>query len=551
MNRQYPISYRPTTMAPNAMITTPHYLASQAGMKVLQEGGNAIEAAIAAASTIGVVYPHMNGIGGDNFWLIYNAREKELTALNGSGRSGENATTHFYQSKGLQKIPSRGALAANTVPGAVAGWNKAFDYSSTRLNGSFHWDQLLQTAIHYAKEGFPVTPSQEHWTSVNLDDSDDEFRHLQRFSEFKKIFTKPSGLSYHAGEVMKQTDLALTLEAIAKEGSGIFYSGEWAKRMVADLQSQGGLLTYNDFVSHQSDWVEPISVNYRGYRVYNLPPNTQGFASLSILNILNQFDLPSIEEGSVEYYHLLIEAIKLAFEDRDQYLTDPDFSCIPVEELLSEKRGKDLATKILFTQSKNLEKQLDPKGDTVWLGVVDKEGNAVSMIQSIYHEYGSGIIPKGTGMVLQNRGSFFSLDHNHVNCLQPRKRTYHTLNPAMLFKGNQPYLVYGTMGGEGQPQTQAALVTRILDYHYPVQAAIEAPRWLYGRTWGAESNSVKIEGRVPQNVVGSLEEKGHQVERLQDFTDVMGHAGVIKIDPDSKIKYGGADPRGDGAALGY
>ncbi|WP_160723006.1 gamma-glutamyltransferase [Bacillus sp. USDA818B3_A] len=551
MQTQTHWSHRPTTMAPNAMITTPHYLASQAGMKVLQEGGNAVEAAIAAASTIGVVYPHMNGIGGDNFWLIYNANNKELMGLNSSGRSGENAAIDFYQKQGLKKIPARGPLAANTVPGAVAGWEKAYQYSIAKMKGGISWEDLLGSAIHYAKEGFPVTPSQEYWTNINLDETDSQFRHLQRFSEFKKIFTKTSGFSYRFGEIIKQKDLALTLEGISKEGSSLFYKGEVAKAIVEDLKQYGGVLTYDDFVSHRSDWVQPLSVDYRGYGVYNLPPNTQGFASLSILNILNQFDLPSMEEGSADYYHLLIEATKLAFKDRDQYLTDPDFSHIPIDELLSVKRGIEFADKIDFTKSINLQKQLDPKGDTVWLGVVDRFGNAVSLIQSIYHEYGSGFIPKGTGIVLQNRGSFFSLDETHVNCLQPRKRTYHTLNPAMIFKGNQPFLVYGTMGGEGQPQTQAALVTRILDYHFPIQAAIEAPRWLYGRTWGSETNSVKMEGRIPHEIIKSLQLRGHQVEVAEDFTDLMGHAGVIKIDPDSRVKFGGADPRGDGAALGF
>jgi len=551
MNKHAHQSYRPTTMAPKAMITTPHYLASQAGMKVLQEGGNAVEAAIAAASTIGVVYPHMNGIGGDNFWLIYNSYNKELTGLNSSGRSGKKATISFYQQQGMNKIPARGALAANTVPGAAAGWEKAFHYSKTRMKGSFDRQQLLQSAIQYAKEGFPVTPSQEHWTRVNLDEKDDKLRHLQRFSEFTKVFLKSNGLSYHAGDLMKQPDLANTLAGIAQEGSTYFYQGELAKRMAEDLQLNGGLLTYQDFVSHQSDWVEPISVEYRGYNVYNLPPNTQGFASLSILNILNQFDLPSLEEGTADYYHLLIEATKLAFEDRDNYLTDPDFFDIPIKELLSVKRGRELAEKIKFTQAFTRQKQLDPKGDTVWLGVVDEYGNAVSLIQSIYHEFGSGFIPKGTGVILQNRGSFFSLDPNHINCLEPQKRTYHTLNPAMLFNGNQPYLIYGTMGGEGQPQTQAALVTRIIDYHFPIQSAIEAPRWLYGRTWGAESNTVKMEGRISKYVHETLQEKGHQLEAVEEFTDIMGHAGVIKIDQDTGIKYGGADPRGDGAALGF
>ncbi|WP_191090566.1 gamma-glutamyltransferase [Niallia endozanthoxylica] len=551
MNKSSKQSYRPTTMAPKAMITTPHYLASQAGLNVLQEGGNAVEAAIAAASTIGVVYPHMNGVGGDNFWLVYNKKKNELKALNSSGRSGEKASISFYKNQGYKKIPSRGALSANTVPGAVAGWEKAFQYSQAQMKGTFGWDQLLQTSIQYAKDGFPVTPSQEYWTNVNQDPYDNEFRHLQRFSEFQRIFTKSSGLAYRAGELMKQHDLALTLEGIASEGSSYLYQGELAKAISQGLQHHGGLLTYQDFRNHRSDWVDPISVRYRGYQVYNVPPNSQGFASLSILNIINNFDLSTIEEGSADYYHVLTEATKRAFSDRDQYLTDPDFSHIPLDELLSVKRGMDLADSIDFTRVKNVQKQLDPKGDTIWLGVVDQEGNAVSLIQSIYHEFGSGIIPKGTGIVLQNRGSFFSLDENHINSLQPKKRTYHTLNPAMLFKNDEPYLVYGTMGGEGQPQTQAALVTRILDYDFPIQAAIEAPRWLYGRTWGASSNSLKLEGRIDQDVVRDLQSRGHEVEILDDFTDVMGHAGAIKIDQNTGVKFGGADPRGDGAALGF
>ncbi len=325
MNKNAVRSYRATTMAPNAMITTPHYLASQAGMKVLQDGGNAVEAAIAAASTIGVVYPHMNGIGGDNFWLIYNAKNKELKALNSSGRSGEQATIDFYKNQKLNKIPARGVLAANTVPGAVAGWEQAYQYSNNSMTGKYHWKQLLQSAIYYAKEGFPVMPSQEYWTNVNLDATDGELRYLQRFSEFQKIFLKQNGLSYRAGELMKQSDLAITLEGIAQEGSGWFYRGEMANMIVDDLQKNGGLLTYSDFAHHSSDWVEPISVKYRGYTAYNVPPNSQGFASLSILNILNQLDVSYMEEGSADYYHVLTEATKLAFHDRDQWLTDPEF----------------------------------------------------------------------------------------------------------------------------------------------------------------------------------------------------------------------------------
>lgn len=540
------MQYRATTMGMNGMVTTPHYLASQAALKVLQQGGNAIEAAIAAASTIGVVYPHMNGIGGDNFWLIYNAHTQEMKALNASGRAGEQATIDFYKSRGYDKIPARGALAANTVPGAVKGWEDAYTYSQEHMNGTQRWAQLLDDAIQYARDGFPVTPSQQHWTEVNLE-PDEHFRALQRFEEFSTIYLQ-GGKPPEAGSVFKQEDLAYTLQRIAEDGAMYFYD-ELAKQVVEDLAAHGGVLTERDFREHTSSWVTPLTVNYRGYDAYNLPPNTQGIASLSILNILNHIDIASIPEGSAQYYHVLVEAIKRAFADRDRYVTDPEFVDIPTDELLSAQRGKELAATIDMTP-KELQ-PLDPKGDTVWFGIVDKDGNAVSFIQSIYHEFGSGFIPKGTGVLLQNRGSFFSLDEAHINALQPKKRTFHTLNPAMLLKDGQPCLVYGTMGGEGQPQTQAALVTRIIDYGMNVQEAIEAPRWLYGRTWGADSNTLKLESRIAQSVCDKLQQFGHDIEMMPPLTDVMGHAGAIWIDQQTAVKYGGTDPRSDGAAVGY
>lgn len=258
------------------------------------------------------------------------------------------------------------------------------------------------------------------------------------------------------------------------------------------------MLSLEDFKNHHADWVEPIHVNYRDTVAYNFPPNTQGMASLEILNVLNNFDVKSLGEGTADYYHVIIEATKQAFADRDKYLTDPEFSDIPLDYLLSKDHGKDQAKRISMEEAAIKVEPLDPKGDTIWLGVVDKDGNAVSLIQSIYHDFGSGIVPKGTGVILQNRGSFFSLDPNHVNALMPHKRTFHTLNPAMMLKNGKPYLVYGTMGGEGQPQTQAAIATRVVDFGMTPQEAINAPRWLYGRTWGKASNDLKMEGRIPE-----------------------------------------------------
>lgn len=533
----------------NGVVTTPHYLASQAGLEILQRGGNAIEAAIAAAATLTVVYPHMNSLGGDNFWLIYNAKTQEIKGLNASGRAGEKATIDFYQSQGYSQIPPRGYLAANTVPGVISGWDLAYKYAQETLDNSLPWQQLFVNAIHHAEVGFLASQNQTRWTEISLDD--DELFNLQRFSSFARTFLKSDGTIYRAGEIFRQPQLAASLKAIASQGAAEFYQGKIAQDIVADIEANGGILTLQDFARHTATWVEPISVKYRDYFAYNLPPNTQGMASLSILNILNNFDLKSIGEGTTDYYHLIVEATKQAFSDRDKYVSDPDFVDIPLGWLLSPERGKELAAQINLQQAASQVKPLDPKGDTIWLGVVDKDGNAVSLIQSIYYEFGTGIVAGDTGILLQNRGCFFSLDSQHVNCLQPQKRTFHTLNPAMLFQDRKPYLVYGTMGGEGQPQTQAAIVTRIVDFGFDVEAAISAPRWLQGRTWGVATNELKIEGRVAQNIIRELSDRGHSVKVVEDYTDVMGHAGAILIDPETNRKSGAADPRSDGAAVGY
>jgi len=539
-------------IAVNGAVTTPHYLASQAALAVLRDGGNAVDAAIAAAATLAVVYPQMNTLGGDNFWLIYNAKTKEVRALNASGRSGAKATIDFYKSKGFSKIPSRGYYAANTVPGAVSGWDAAYRYSHASMsNKGLPWSKLFDSAILYAKDGFPVTPSLARWEEININPNDNEFRNLQRFDGFRQTYLKADGSAYKVGEAMKLPDLAHSLQLIAKDGSKAFYKGPIAKMIVADLKAHDGMLSLDDFAQHHADWVKPLSVDYRGYKAYNLPPNTQGMASLEILNILNNFDVKRLGEGSSDYYHLIVEATKEAFLDRDKYLTDPDFANIPLERLLSKAHGVEQAARIKMDKASQNLKPLEPKGDTVWLGVVDKDGNAVSLIQSIYHDFGSAIVAKGTGFVLQNRGSFFSLDKNDINHLEPRKRTFHTLNAAMLLKNDKPFLVYGTMGGEGQPQTQAAIATRIVDFGMSPQDAIAAPRWLNGRTWGASSNDLKIEGRVPQDVLDSLKTRGHPVVKVDDYTDTMGHAGAIVIDPVTNLKSAGTDPRGDGLATGY
>ena len=539
----------PTTT--QGMVTTSNHLATQAGLKVLREGGNAIDAAIAAAATLAVVYPQMTTIGGDNFWLIYNAKTGEMRALNASGRSGEKATIAFYKDKGYSKIPARGYLAANTVPGVVSGWDAAYQYGKNSMGTQMSWAKLLDSAIGYADKGFAVTHSLNKWSQINVATNDQEFRNLQRFDGFKQTYLKPDGSAYPIGEILKQPDLAKTLKLIAKDGAAAFYTGPIAKQIVSDLQKNGGVLTLKDFAEHKADWVKPLNVPYRDAVAYNLPPNTQGIASLEILNILNNFDVKKTGEGTADYYHLIIEATKEAFADRDKYLTDPAFNKIPVDFLLSKQHGIDQAKRIQMASAAASVKPLDPKGDTIWLGVVDKDGNAVSLIQSVYHDFGSGIVPAGTGVLLQNRGSFFSLDAQHINRLEPKKRTFHTLNPAMLLKNGKPLLVYGTMGGEGQPQTQAAIVTRVVDFGMSPQDAINGPRWLHGRTWGAASNDLKVEGRIPASVSEELTRRGHPIKVVEDYTDTMGHAGAIWIDPASGVRYGATDPRGDGTAAGY
>ncbi len=545
-------AHRPTVLATQGMVVTPHYLASAAGLRVLRAGGNAIDAVIAAAAVCSVVYPHMCSIGGDNFWLIYDAKGRTVRALNGSGRSGERCTIDLYTRMGnANVIPSRGFLAANTVPGAVDGWATAHEYGRWSLGTKVLWSSIFEEAIEYAEAGYPVTPSQAVWTARNTADESDPQRGLQRWEGFRRTYLKPDGRPYPPGEVMKQPDLARTLKSIAFGGGRFFYEGDITRRIVRYLDRHGGVLTERDFYEHHADWVDPIRVDYRGYTVHGFPPNTQGMAALLILSILSHFDLQKVGEGTTDYYHLQVEATKLAFADRDRWVTDPTCIRAPLDRLLSRRYTEDRARMINMTRSVARYEPGLMKGDTVYIGAVDAAGNGVSMLQSIYFDFGSGIVAGDTGVLLQNRGSFFSLDPTHVNHLAPRKRTFHTLIPAMLLKDDRLFLVYGTMGGEGQPQTQSALVSRIVDFGFGLQESIEAPRWLYGRTWGMTATDLCLEARVPEPVVEGLRHRGHPVRVVGAWDDVMGHAQAILIHPETGVRHGGADPRGDGQALGY
>ncbi len=534
--------------SPRAAITTPHYLATEAGHSVLARGGNALEAIIAAGAVLAVVYPAMCTIGGDAFYLIHNAADGALTGINASGKAGEKVSCKVYEDLGLAAVPSRGPLAAITVPGIVSGWDLALQYSASAMAGTFSLATLLEQARVYAEEGFPLTQSMADWIAEDTKVDDTGRHNLQQYAGFAGIFT-PHGRPLQAMETLRQPELAATLALLAEEGPGTFYEGRLAKALVQGLADVGGLLTAKDFAEHKAMFVEPLRTAYRDCTACNLPPNCQGLTSLQILGMLNCFDVQAMGEGSTAWYHVMTEAVKRAFADREKYVTDPAFTKIDYTSLLDPACLADMARSLPMDKVGNYRlPSLSPQGDTVWLGCVDAQGNAVSYIQSIYHDFGSGIIPAGTGVVLQNRGSFFSLDRHHANVLEPGKRTMHTLNPPMLLKNGKPWLVYGTMGGDGQPQTQAAIASRIVDFGMSPKDAVAAPRFLYGRTWGDDSTTLKLEGRIRADVGRALQELGHSVEYLANFTSTMGHAGAILVQDDGTVD-AATDPRSDGLAL--
>lgn len=539
-------------LASRGLITSPHRLATAAGLRVLQGNGNAVEAAIAAAAAIAVVYPHMNGLGGDNVWLLYDARAQDVKALLACGAAGGECTVEGYRARGSpDAIPRRGPLAANTVPGAVDGWAEAYRYSQEHLRGRLPFAALLEDAIAYAESGFPVTESQAAWTRARVGPNSGPFGGLERLEGWHRTFLRPDASPYTAGERFTLPDLAGTLQAIARGGRDAFYRGPVARRIGAVLAEQGGLLRDVDFARYHSRWADPLTVRYREWTVCNTPPPTQGLTSLEILNILEQFPLTAWGDGSADYYHVMVEAAKLALADRDAWIADPEFAQVPVPDLLSKLRGKAQAGMINLDRAREGGRAHPGGGDTVYLAVVDADGNAVSLIQSIYFDFGSAVVVDGTGVLLHNRGSAFSLDPGDPNALAPGKRPFHTLNPAMALRDGRPELLYGTMGGEGQPQTQAAVLTRVLDLGRDVQAAIDAPRWLYGRTWGEATTALSLEARVPDDVVEELRRRGHDVRVVGAWDDRMGHAQAIRIDPLTGVRAGGADPRSDGLAAGY
>lgn len=519
------------------MVSSPHYLASLAGLKILESGGSAVDAAIAVNSTLGVVYPHMTGMGGDAFWLIHDAESGAVHALNGSGRAVSEATRDRFRADGYDVIPQRGPLSCVTVPGAVDSWCAAHEQFG-RLDLA---DDLLQ-ATAYARDGYPMSAGQARFTTATADV-------LGQHDATARTFM-PGGRLPAAGELMRFPGLAKTLDLVANEGRDGFYQGQVADEIVRAVNEAGGCWNADDLKAHHSTWGEAISTTYRGRTLYQHPPNSQGFVHLMIMNILESFDLSVLSSRSPEYIHLVVEASKLAFADRDRHLTDPEHHDIPMDHLLSKEYAAQLAARIDLDSAAPTTPE--PMGaDTTCTVVADQWGNGVSIIQSLYHEFGSAFVAGDTGVLLQNRGSFFSLDDDHVNRLEPGKRTFHTLMPGMMFDGNDLELVYGTMGGEGQPQTSAAVATRYLDFGEDVQEAIDNPRWLYGRTWGEDSQSLKVEDRFGEVAALELSRKGHHVEVIEGWSDLAGHAAAIKTNDPQGVITGAADPRGEGIAVGW
>jgi len=546
-----PRTGRPSTRAPRGVVATPHYLASSAGLSALQRGGSAVDAAIAANAVLCVAYPHMAGLGGDGFWLI-SEPTGVVHGLNASGPAARAATLDYYRPHAIDdEIPPRGPLAILTVPGAIDGWRAAHERF-----GRLPWSELFDAAIIYAGEGVPVSRSLKDWTVQDVPI-------LTKYPSTAAIFL-PGGRVPAEGQRLVQADLARSFQEIASKGARAgFYEGAIAERICKSLQPQGSPLQPDDFAAFKAEWVEPIKTTYRSCDVYELPPNTQGFTALQILNLLEGYDLVKWGDGTADYYHHMAEAVKIAFADREEWLTDPKFVDIPVQKLITKEyaderrrlidpeRAQDIAQVPAGIPYGHPHDRRPPDGDTCYFCAADEDGMVVSLIQSVYHDFGSAVIGGDTGIILQNRGAFFALDENHPNHLQPGKRTFHTLIPGMLVRDGKPYMAFGSMGGEGQPQSQAALVTRIVDFGYDVQQAIEAPRWLMGRTWGTRSRNMSLEGRISDEVVRELKRRGQPVQMVTDWNDNMGHANVIRVDHDQGFLEGGADPRGDGAALGY
>ena len=530
---------RSEVIGQHGMVATSHPLATQIGIDVLKKGGTAIDAAIAANIALGLMEPTGSGIGGDLFAIVWDAEEQKLFGLNASGPAPQSISLDYFKQQKLAKIPPFGPLPV-TVPGAVDGWVKLHEKF-----GNQSFASLFEPTIDYAKKGHPVTETIAYY----LDRSKEIFK---QYPNFPEVWMK-DGETTGKGDIFKNPQLANTLEIIAEKGRAGFYEGEVAKTIADFIQAQGGFLTYEDLANFNSEWVEPVSTNYRGYDVWELPPNGQGMVALQILNILENFDVKKMGLFSSDYVHLFTEAKKLAFADRAKHYADPNFSKIPIEQLVSKSYAKERAALIDLAKAAQVDESGIPNGgDTIYLTAADQFGNMISLIQSNYRGMGSGMVPPGLGFMLQDRGELFSLEEDHANVIEGGKRPFHTIIPAFVTKDNKPYLSFGVMGGATQPQAHAQIIINLIDFGYNLQEAGDAPRLVHSGSSQPtdeimlDGGSLSLETGFGTAIEEALKEKGH---KLQYQKGIFGGYQAIMIK--DGVYFGASESRKDGQASGY
>ena len=534
---------RSVAMGTRGMAATSQPLATMTALNILKRGGHAVDAAIAANAVLGLVEPTGNGIGGDLFVIIWDNENKRIAGFNGSGRSPKSLKLEEFRRQQLDRIPNLGPLAVS-VPGAVDGW-----FQIHERFGRMPIKELLQPAVDYARHGFAVT-------EVIANGWRGGARQREQYPGFKEIYM-PNGKTPGAGEIFKNPALGDTLETIGREGRDAFYKGDIARTIDQYMEELGGFLTYADLAAHEGNWVEPMSTTYRGYTVWELPPNGQGIATLQMLNILEGFDIVSMGFGSPDYLHLLIEAKKLAYEDRAKFYADPAFNDIPVDWLVSKEYGAQRRKLIDLSNGATSYEAGDPileDGDTIYLTVADGDGNMVSLIQSNYSGLGSGMTPLGLGFQLQNRGALFNLEEGHLNSYEPGKRPFHTIIPAMVTKDGEPFFSFGVMGGAMQPQGHVQILVNMIDFGMNVQEAGDAPRLRHSGSSQptgqvmTDGGSVNLEFGFPEETIAELEAMGHSVDvRAGGYGGYQG----IRRDPATGVFYGATESRKDGIAAGY
>ena len=537
-------SGRSVVLAPHGMVATSHPLAAQAGLDVLKKGGNAIDAAIATNAALGLMEPMSCGIGGDLYAIVWDAKTQKLYGLNASGRSPYKATRAWFAEHGYKEIPTAGALSWS-VPGCVDGWDEL-----RKRFGTMTFAQLLEPSIRYAGDGFPVTEViAAYWKASE--------KRLLKYPDAAKTYLRAGGAP-RAGDVFKNPWLVRSYKEIAQHGRNGYYKGRIAQEIAAFSARNGGLFTERDFADHTSTWVEPVSTNYRGYDLWEIPPPGQGIAALQMLNILEGYDLKAFGPRSPDYWHLFLEAKKLVYADRARYYADPAFAKVPVAELISKPYAAERRKLIDMHSSLTNIEAGDLKlgrSDTIYLCVVDKDRNCISLIQSNYSGFGSGLVPGDLGFALQNRGTLFALSPNHANRLEPHKRPFHTIIPALVTKDGKPWLVFGVMGGDMQPQGHVEVLVNLIDFGMNVQEAGEAPRLEHtgsatptGRAGAADGGTVQVERGFPSAIVAELERRGHHTKAVR--TNGGGFQGIL-IDPQTNMLHGGSEARKDGCAAGY